>query len=88
MPTPTSLAEEACRAISALSAPHWTLDADPATRLRFHGTAPAFDTPHKLTLAAASAIGIYALGVEQWWCMARGQHRAPSASTGCRRPTR
>ncbi|AOB30454.1 hypothetical protein AKI39_06720 [Bordetella sp. H567] len=75
MPTLSPLAEEACRAISALSAPHQTLDADPATRLRFHGAAPAFDTPHKLTLAAASAIGVYALGVEQWWRMARGQHQ-------------
>lgn len=75
MPTTSPLAEEACRAISQLVAPHATLDADPAERLRFHGTVPAFDTPHKLTLAAASAIGVYALGVEQWWRMARGQHQ-------------
>jgi hypothetical protein len=75
MPTSSPLAEEACRAISALSAPHRTLDTDPAARLRFFGTVPAFDTPHKLTLAAASAIGVYALGVEQWSRMATGQHQ-------------
>lgn len=76
MPPILPLADEAVRAISALSAPHRTLDADAAARLRFFGTAPAFDTPHKLTLASASAIGVYALGVEQWWRMATGQHQS------------
>jgi crotonobetainyl-CoA:carnitine CoA-transferase CaiB-like acyl-CoA transferase len=75
MKTTDHLAGEAYRAIAALAAPHRTLDAEPSARLRFFGTVPAFDSPHKLTLAAASAIGVYALGVEQWWHMAANQHQ-------------
>ncbi|UHL63144.1 CoA transferase [Paralcaligenes sp. KSB-10] len=33
------------------------------------------DTRHKLTVAAASAIGAYALAVEKWWHMAKGQRQ-------------
>src|SRR5690606_25874126 len=50
-------------------------DEHPSQRLRFFGAAPRFDTPHKLTLSAASAIGAYALGVEHWWHMSSGQHQ-------------
>jgi hypothetical protein len=69
----TTLAAEARQAVSDLARPHETLDADAADRLRFFGAVPAFDTPHKLTLAAASAVGVYALGIEQWWRIAANQ---------------
>jgi crotonobetainyl-CoA:carnitine CoA-transferase CaiB-like acyl-CoA transferase len=35
--------------------------------LRFSGDAPAFDSPHRLVLAAAAALGAQALAVEAWW---------------------
>jgi hypothetical protein len=70
--------DEACRAIADLVAGHGLSAETPAQRLRFYGAYPEFDSPHKLTLAAAAAIGAYALGVEEWWHMARGQRQTVS----------
>jgi len=46
-----------------------------AGRLRLSGDMPALDTRHKLCVAAASAIGAYALAIEQWWRMGGGQEQ-------------
>jgi hypothetical protein len=70
--------DDAYRAIAELLAAEPSLENDPSTRLRFHGAAPHFDSPHKLTVSAAASIGAYALGVEQWWHMAKGQHQTVS----------
>lgn len=71
-----SLADETRDAVLALLAGQPWADAAASRRLCFHGTLPHFDSAHKLTLSAASAIGAYALGVEQWWHMARGQRQS------------
>ncbi|CAM3844492.1 CoA transferase [Bordetella tumulicola] len=63
---------DAHRAIAALLGHDWGTRDAPERRLRFHGTNPTFDSPHKLTVAAASAIGAYALTVERWYQMATG----------------
>ncbi|OZI43305.1 CoA transferase [Bordetella genomosp. 4] len=60
------------RAIAALLGSDWARQDAPEHRLRLHGICPAFDSPHKLTVAAASAIGAYALSVERWHHMATG----------------
>lgn len=64
--------QDAYRAIGALLGSDWSEDESPERRLRFYGTSPTFDSPHKLTVAAASAIGAYALAVERWHRMATG----------------
>jgi hypothetical protein len=71
----TMSSEEASQAIADLLGARLPVDEHPSQRLRFFGAAPRFDTPHKLTLSAASAIGAYALGVEHWWHMSSGQHQ-------------
>ncbi|NYT35409.1 CoA transferase [Allopusillimonas soli] len=71
-----TLADETRQAVDALlDGQHWA-NAQSSQRLHFHGHVPAFDSAHKLTVSAASAIGAYALGVEQWWHMAHGQHQS------------
>lgn len=67
--------DEAYQAIANLLGNRLPSREHPSQRLRFFGSAPRFDTPHKLTLSAASAIGAYAIAVEHWWHMAVGQHQ-------------
>ena len=69
-----ALYKEACRSISELLESHSYFE-DPSGRLRLFGSVPPFDTRHKLSVAAASAIGAYALAVEKWWHMTSGQHQ-------------
>ncbi|MBO1110501.1 CoA transferase [Bordetella petrii] len=71
----SSLSGQACRAINALLGAQSPWDEPAGQRLRFHGAAPQFDSPHKLTLAAAGAIGAYALATERWWQLATGQRQ-------------
>ena len=71
--TPSS--DAAYSAIASLLKPFPDLAEHPSQRLRFHGSAPAFDSPHRLTLSSACAVGAYALGVEKWWHMARDEHQ-------------
>lgn len=66
---------EVRQAISGLLAREPGFGPDSLERLRVFGTAPPFDTRHKLTVAAASAIGAYALAVEKWWHECTGQHQ-------------
>lgn len=68
-------AQDAYGAIAALLGRDWTQQESPERRLRFHGVSPRFDSPHKLTVAAASAIGAYALTIERWHHMATAQHQ-------------
>ncbi|OZI19833.1 hypothetical protein CAL26_19910 [Bordetella genomosp. 9] len=75
MPVSPDLSQRACRAIADLLGGERPWDEPPAARLRFHGDAPAFDTPHALTLSAGAAIGAYALTVEKWWHLATGQRQ-------------
>ncbi|MFC4273898.1 CoA transferase [Achromobacter aloeverae] len=70
-----TLSHRACEAITDLLGAQQPWEEAPAARLRFHGTAPAFDTPHALTLSAGAAIGAYALAVEKWWHLATGQRQ-------------
>lgn len=71
-----SLSDQACQAIAALLGAQFPWDEPPAQRLRFHGHAPQFDSPHQLTLSAAGAVGAYALATERWWHLATGQHQS------------
>jgi hypothetical protein len=66
---------EVRQAIAGLLAREPGFGPDSLERLRLFGTAPPFDTRHKLTVAAASAIGAYALAVEKWWHECTGQHQ-------------
>src|SRR3546814_1039920 len=75
MNRPIALSDQAHQAIAALLGAQSTWDEPPGRRLRFHGIAPQFDSPHKLTLAAASAIGAYALATERWGQLATGQRQ-------------
>lgn len=68
-------ARDAYSAIGKLLASTPSLTGALKDRLRFHGSAPHFDSPHKLTVSAAAAIGAFAAGVEQWWHLAKGQHQ-------------
>ncbi|GAA5234985.1 CoA transferase [Verticiella sediminum] len=63
---------EAREAVKALLAPHQAVPDELLSRLRLHGSAQEFDSPHKLVLASASAVGAFALGVEQYWRLAGG----------------
>jgi hypothetical protein len=65
-------------AITALISPHHQQIDDVTQRLSLYGTFPEFDSPHKLTVAAAAAIGAYAMGVEKWWHIARHQRQTIS----------
>lgn len=67
MGTADALAGEVTRAIAGLLDGHPQLAEHAAERLRVFGVAPNLDTRHKLTVAAVSAIGAYALAVEEWW---------------------
>ncbi|MGH8812922.1 MAG: CoA transferase [Advenella sp.] len=49
------------------------LGEQPDSCLSLHGTLPAFDSRHKLAVSAASAIGAYAVTVQQWWQQAKGR---------------
>ncbi|UHL63940.1 CoA transferase [Paralcaligenes sp. KSB-10] len=69
-----ALYKEACRSISELLESHSSFE-DPSKRLRLFGSVPPFDSRHKLSVAAAGAIGAYALAVEKWWHMTSGQHQ-------------
>lgn len=75
MSTATTQPEEAYKAIAELLGSSLPTGEHPSQRLRFYGAAPQFDSPHKLTLSAASAIGAYASGIEQWWHMASNQRQ-------------
>ncbi|OWT73643.1 MULTISPECIES: CoA transferase [unclassified Achromobacter] len=75
MPASPTLSDRACQAVEDLLGAQLPWDGAPAERLRFHGAAPAFDTPHALALSAGAAIGAYALTVEKWWHLATGQHQ-------------
>lgn len=44
-------------------------------QLSLFGDLPSFDSPHKLAVASASAIGAYALAVEAWWAYASGDRQ-------------
>ena len=44
--------------------------------LRLYGTAPPFNTRHKLTVASASAIGAFALAVEDCWQQNTGRRQS------------
>lgn len=78
MSTSSPNAHEAYQAIAELAGSNAPSAEEIAQRLRFYGTSPEFDSPHRLTLAAAAAIGVYAMGVESWWHLARGQHQTIS----------
>ena len=67
--------QDSYHAIGALLGRDWISQNDLERRLHFHGICPAFDSPHKLTVAAASAIGAYALAIERWHQMATGLHQ-------------
>ncbi|ARP83021.1 hypothetical protein CAL12_20840 [Bordetella genomosp. 8] len=75
MPVSPDPSQRACQAIADLLGAQRPWDEPPAARLRFHGDAPVFDTPHALTLSAGAAIGAYALTVEKWWQLATGQRQ-------------
>ncbi|CAM3949592.1 CoA transferase [Bordetella muralis] len=70
-----SSTQDTYRAIAALLGNDWVKQDAPERRLRLHGVCPTFDSPHKLTVAAASAIGAYALAVERWHHLATGVHQ-------------
>ena len=72
----TLAAGEVRREIAHLFQSAAGLDAGNLDCLRLFGTIPAFDTRHKLTVAAASAIGSYALAVERWWHECKGRRQA------------
>ncbi len=72
MPAASELTREVTQAVTALLALHPSLSVPVQERLRLFGIAPAMHTRHKLTVAAASAIGAYALCVEEWWHRATG----------------
>jgi len=71
----SSLADQAHQAIAALLGTQSAWHEPTSRRLCFHGAAPQFDSPHQLTLAAASAVGAYALATERWGHLATGQHQ-------------
>ncbi|GAA5232257.1 hypothetical protein FOZ76_16530 [Verticiella sediminum] len=71
----THSADETYDAISGLLACEPALGQDASRRLHLYGCAPVFDSPHKITVAAAASIGAYALGVEQWHHQATGQRQ-------------
>ena len=51
------------------------LGAQAVEQLSLFGEMPSFDSPHKLAVAGASAIGAYALSVEACWAHATGQRQ-------------
>lgn len=70
----TAMSEHAHEAIAGLFDTPGVGD-DVSSKIRFFGSAPSFDSPHKLTVSAAAAIGGYALGIEAWWHLATGEHQ-------------
>ncbi|WP_144634261.1 CoA transferase [Bordetella genomosp. 13] len=75
MDAPHPKPEDAYQAIADILGAQAPWDEPPSQRLRFYGRAPAFDSPHRLTLSAGAAIGAYALAVEKWWHLATGQRQ-------------
>lgn len=75
MDSSISLAGQAHQAVAALLGTPSAWDEPIASRLRFHGEPPVFDSPHLLTLSAGAAIGAYALAIERWWHLATGQRQ-------------
>ena len=71
-----SLSGEVVQAVNALLGSNPAFDGAAAKRLHLFGSVPQFDTRHKLCVAAASAIGAYALTIEKWWEMATGQRQS------------
>ncbi|SAI71455.1 carnitine dehydratase [Bordetella ansorpii] len=67
--------EHAYQAIADILGAQAPWKESPSSRLRFYGSAPVFDSPHRLTLSAGAAIGAYALAVEKWWHLATGQRQ-------------
>ncbi|KAA0889316.1 CoA transferase [Pusillimonas sp. ANT_WB101] len=70
----TAMSEQTSKAIASLCDALRFGD-ESLARIRCFGSAPRFESPHKLTVSAAAAIGAYALGVEAWWHAATGQHQ-------------
>lgn len=58
-----------------LSAHDHALGAHATQQLSLFGEIPSFDSPHKLTVAAASAIGAYALAIEGLWAHVKGERQ-------------
>jgi len=64
------------RAIQEILCAHdHEIGAKATQQLSLFGEIPSFDSPHKLTVAAASAIGAYALAVEGWWAHMKGERQ-------------
>lgn len=75
--TDTSQADrEVRRAIEEILGAHDPdLGAQATRQLSLIGERPSFDSPHKLTVAAASAIGAYALAIEALWATFKGERQ-------------
>src|SRR3546814_18695694 len=71
----SSLSGQTCQAIDTLLGAQAPWNEPAGQRLHFHGAAPPFDSPHKLTMAAASALGAHALATERRWQLATGQRQ-------------
>ncbi|ETF02983.1 carnitine dehydratase [Advenella kashmirensis W13003] len=68
----TQAEEDVRRAIRTLLAQNPETSERPDACLSLHGTLPDFDSRHKLAVSAASAIGAYAVTVQQWWQQCTG----------------
>lgn len=75
MLTASDLTSEVVHAAAGLLRSRAGLASQVEERLRLFGAAPVMDTRHKLTVAAASVIGAYAVSVEEWWHMAKGERQ-------------
>ncbi len=70
-----NLSRDVYQATAALLSSNPGIQSTVEKRLNLYGIAPPFDSRHKLTVAAASAIGACALAVEDWWHLSSGQHQ-------------
>lgn len=71
----SQLTGDVVQAVTALLQTHPQMAAHVDQRLRLSGAAPVMDTRHKITVAAASAIAAYALSIEEWWHMSKGERQ-------------
>lgn len=72
----SSLNRETWTAVRSLLSSRPEIAAQVENRLRLFGVAPTLNTRHKLTVAAASAIGAYAMAIEEWWSLCTGTHQS------------